>query len=428
MGDISNRELEGLRNSVQELSALNEIAAAINLSMSVNKITQTILACCLKKIMAEEGALFLLEEDIAETDKFRTFIRKWSASDRKTPFHLHESLVGWMIKHKSIFVMNDPDKEKRFSGFDFGKLGLNSLLAAPLISRHKLIGVLVMFNKRDPGGFSESDKRFLGIVGTQTATVIANARLFEKEQKLLVIEEEMRLAKSIQENYLPRQNLETAEYEILGFSSPAKEVGGDYWDMIRLDEDRVFVSVGDVSGKGIPAALLAAQSLAILRSQLRADPNIEIGELTNHLNRLFFESSMPGQFMTSFLATYDAVERRLCYVNAGHMPPFVLSAKGRIQILKTSNLIIGVLPNSNYTSGEVVLNPGDTLFMWTDGVTENFGPNDEEYGEDRLKAFLSSRQGSHLSLIRDDLMKDLEQFRQGSPQSDDITFMMIKAK
>ncbi len=427
MGDISSRELEGLRNSVQELSALNEIAAAINLSMSVNRITQTILACCLKKIRAEEGAVFLLEEGTAEIDKFRTFIRKWSASDRKTPFHLHESLVGWMIKHKSILVMNDPVNDKRFAGFDFGKLGLNSLLAAPLISRHSLIGVLVLFNKQAPSGFGESDKRFLGIVGTQTATVIANARLFEKEQKLLVIEEEMRLAKLIQENYLPRQNLETAGYEILGFSSPARDVGGDYWDMIRLDEHQVFFSVGDVSGKGVPAALIAAQSLAVIRSQLRADPNISIQDLAGHLNRLFFESSMPAQFMTSFLAIFDGASRRLHYVNAGHMPPFILSAKGKLRILETSNLVIGVLFNSSYTPGEVILKPGDTLFVWTDGVTDNFSPDTKEYGEDRLKAFISNKLGSNLSSIRDDLIIDLTQFRQSGLQFDDITFLIMRA-
>ena len=425
---ISDQQLDALRNSVEELSALNEIAIAINLSMSVDKITQTILACCLKRILADQGAIFLLADDAARAGMFHTFVRQRTDLGRETPFHLNESLVGWMIRHKSLLVMNDPDNDERFAAVNFRKEGLTSLLAAPLISRDSLIGVLALFNKRVPSGFSENDKRFLGIVGTQTAMVITNAQLFEKEQELLTIQEEMRLARSIQENYLPRQGLAATDFEVLGFSSPAKEVGGDFWDMVRLSRNRIFFTVGDVSGKGVPAALLAAQSLAVIRSQLQTDPIVAIQVLAVRLNRLFFESSTPEQFMTCFLATYDTVKRCLYYINAGHAPPLVSSTDGSIRKLETANIVIGVDPDSSYAPGDVVLNTGDTVFVCTDGVTDNFGPNGEEYGDDRLRAFISSKRGFDLTTLCDSLVADLARFRQDTPQFDDITFLIMRAK
>ena len=429
MGNVHDLELAKLRSSVEELAVLNEIATTIDSSMSIDMIVQAIVGGCLRRIPARQGSVYVLSDRPENEDAvFKTFVMQRSPSDREPPFHFGEFLVGWMIKHRSPLIANHLESDCRFKGIRIDDLGLKSLLALPLLVQNKLIGALTLFNKRDTRGFSDSDKRFLGIVSTQTATVIANAQLLEKEQELLTIREEMRLARAIQEDYSRPEEFETTGCTIIGYGSPAMEVGGDFWDVVPINEHKVFVSIGDVSGKGVPAALLASKCVAIVRSQLQTSPDVAMHVLAQHLNRLFAESSRPEQFVTLFLATYDSADHRVQYVNAGHMPPLVLSADGSLETLGTSDLIIGVIPDTKYTPDEMVLNPGDTLLVYTDGVTDTLAPNGDRYGEDRIKALISGRVSSDPRYIRHGLLADLSQFKQDAPQPDDTTFLVVRAK
>jgi sigma-B regulation protein RsbU (phosphoserine phosphatase) len=428
MPSISERDLNRLRTSVQELTALNQIATAINLSMSVDNIVQVILDNSLERASASQGAVFLLENTSGDAPEFSTFIRKIAEPCDAPPLHLNYTLLGWMTKHKQILAMNSPSEDKRFKGIDFEKLGITSVLAAPLISQNGLIGALVLFNKDGSEGFTGEDKRFLGIVGSQTAKVIENARLFEKERKLQALEEEMKVAKSIQDSYLPSSSHVTKQHEILGYNSPAKDVGGDYFDWFSISEHKMVLSIGDVAGKGVPAALLASEAQAVIRSLLRHNPQTTLRELARSLNDLFVDMTRPEQYLTAFLAVYDSQTGILEYINAGHVPPTVVSSTGETQLLEGSGLIIGALPNRSYPAHSLRLNAGDTLFLCTDGVTENFGPNNEEFGLSRTRAFLSTRGTSSLGTVRDELIESLTAFRQDQPPSDDITFLILRVK
>ncbi|RKX27427.1 MAG: hypothetical protein DRP45_01105 [Candidatus Zixiibacteriota bacterium] len=428
MPSISDRELKRLRASVDELSALNQIATAINMSMSVDKITRVVLDCCLKKIRASQGAVFLVDDDRTDIDNARTFVRESIDEEGTLPFHLHKSLLGWMTKNKALLVMNEPDSDSRFAGSNFQNSGIKSVLAAPLITRSGLIGLLVLFNSEMSDGFNENDKRFLGIVGTQTARVIENARLFEKEQQLQALEEEMKVASTIQRGLLPRKNISENDYELVGFNEPAKAIGGDYYDMLRLSNERVFIAVGDVSGKGVPAALLAAKAQAVVRSLLQTGSQMPMDQLVSCLNNSFWESTQPEQFVTAFMAIYDSTTRKLQYVSAGHTPPYVVSSNGVIRTLTEGNLIVGVVPDTPYITSETVLEAGETLAVYTDGVTECFSPESEEYGESRLEAFLSGHATDTPEILIDTLVSELADFRSEATQSDDITLLLLKAK
>jgi signal transduction histidine kinase len=193
MPRISEKDLDRLQKSIEELSALNEIATAINSSMTVDEITHVILTRCLKRIRAAQGAVFLLDDDRAELDKAHTFVRESVDADQALPFHFSKSLIGWVIKNKTVLVINDPSQDERFSGDDLSVTGMTSLLAVPLVSRAGLIGVLALFNKQGDDGFDESDMRFFGIVGTQTAKVIENARLVEREAEFVAKVHKQRL-------------------------------------------------------------------------------------------------------------------------------------------------------------------------------------------------------------------------------------------
>jgi sigma-B regulation protein RsbU (phosphoserine phosphatase) len=421
-----NPEQERLKKAVDELSALNQIASAINALMSVEEITQIIVDRCVKRVRATQGAVYLLEEEKEDIDRFKTFVREFSQSADKIPFHLNESLSGWMIKNKTILISNQADSDERFRGMNLGNLGIYSILAAPLLSRNKLIGSLAIFNKRDDGGFNDSDKRFIGIVGSQTAKVIENARLREQEQKLVKIQEERKVAQQIQRGFLPDKGVSLTSCEVCGFNSPAEEVGGDYYDIVTLKGGRLFLSLGDVSGHGVPAALQMACAQAVLRSQLLDTENVPLTKLAHSLNHLICQFTPPEQFITASFGVYNSNDKTFRYINAGHEPPIIVRKNGTIEPLTGADLILGVMPDYIYKEFSVMLDAGDFLFIYTDGVTEVFNEDDEEYGEKRLKEFLKNCVGLETSAIGAKMMAELNQFRGQGIQTDDITMLILR--
>ena len=425
MPTISESDLKRLRGSVDELSALNEIAIAMASTRSVQDITRLILNHCLRRVGASQGALFLLEDSLPTAVTFER-----AAIDAKSglPIHLNESLKGWITANKQILLMNQPDSDSRFAGIDFARYGIQSVLAAPLVSRHGLIGVLALFNKQAVQGFTEDDQRFLGIVGTQTGKVIENAQLYEREQQLQDLEREMRVARTIQMNYLPQDELRVGKAWLVGLSEPAREVGGDFYDMFEIDDHRIFLSVGDVAGKGVPAALMASGCQAVIRALVRRDRNMPLAQLAQALNVQILETTQPDQFVTLFLAAYDTDSRTLEYINAGHVPPAIFTPTGEHCRLTTGGPLVGVVPDSTYEVGTVKLNDGDTLFVCSDGVTENCDADGTDFGEERLCEVLSSNCRNSPDKIKSDLMKTLTDFRRGGPQSDDITLLIVKAR
>jgi len=424
MPTISEDDLNRLRGSVNELSALNEIAIAINSTMSVQQITKVILNHCLQRVKASQGAVFLIEDSVPSAV---TFERAAIDTTSGLPIHLNESLKGWITANKQILLMNRPDSDSRFNGIDFAKHGIRSILAAPLVSRHGLIGVLALFNKEASDGFSEDDQRFLGIVGTQTGKVIEIAQLHERELQLQILEKEMRVARTIQTNYLPQGELRTQKVWVVGMSEPAREVGGDFYDMFEVDDRRIFLSVGDVSGKGIPAALMASGCQAVIRALVRRDHNMSLVQLAQALNVQLLETTQPEQFVTLFLAIYDTATRRLQYINAGHVPPAVFTSAGKHCRLTTGGPLIGVVAETVYESGECQIEPRETLFVCSDGVTENRDADDTEFGEGRLCELLSLGCSRQPDEVKTHLLKTLTDFRHGAPQSDDITFLVLRA-
>ncbi|UCD94117.1 MAG: SpoIIE family protein phosphatase [Candidatus Zixiibacteriota bacterium] len=421
-----NPESERLRKALDELVALNQIANAINALMSVDKITQTIVDHCLKKIQASQGAVFLLDERDKEADKFKTFIREFSTSTEKIPFHVNESLTGWIIKNKTMFASNDPDNDDRFKWMHLTKLGINSILAAPLLSRTGLIGSLILFNKKDSEGFTEEDKRFLGIVGSQTAKVIENARLKEQEQELVAMRQEMMVAQSIQKGFLPKSGVKLQTCEACGFNIPAKEVGGDFFDIVRLNDEKVFLSLGDVSGKGMPAALLMANAQAVLRSHLLGSQDIHLSELARSLNHLICEFTSPEQFITCLFGLFDSADNCFRYINAGHEPPIVVRDDGAIEVLDVADIVIGVVPEIVYSVHEIKLNKNDILIIFTDGVTEAFNEEGVQFGDERLKELLKGCVGGEGASVGEQILTTLSTFRGKSAQTDDITMLLLK--
>ncbi len=428
MADMAERELERLRSAVSELSSLNEIASAINSSMSVDNITSIIVDKCLKHTSASQGAIFLLEEKQPEVEgsQFKTFVRKMQDSREDIPFHLNMSLAGWMLKNKRILVINKEDREHQLSGLDFEKLGIRSIVASPLLSKNGLIGVLAIFNKRGEEGFTPNDQRFLGIVGTQCAQALEGARLYVQERKLIAINEELGIAKSIQEGFLPKPELIQGIEHCYGMNVPAKEIGGDFFDIVDRDNDEVFLSIGDVVGKGVPAALLMANTQAVLRSHLHNKTKLDLSDLAGNLNHLVCQFTNPGQFITGLFGVLDNKNKEFRFVNAGHHMPLIANNGNIIKQTMEPDLVFGVMHGIEFKLNEIEVPENSTMLLYTDGVSEAHNESEEQFGDDRIDKLLLESADKPADKICEQFLAELNIFKGKADQADDITIVVAK--
>jgi sigma-B regulation protein RsbU (phosphoserine phosphatase) len=416
-----------LKQALDELIALNKISSAVNSLMAVKDITRVIIDNCLTRTQTSQGVVFLIEEEDKSVDKAKTFVREFSRDASQIPFHLSQSLTAWMTENRTLFMSNNPETDSRLKGLHLADIGISSLLSAPLLSHTGLIGWLVLFNKKDAGGFTEGDKRFVGIVVSQTAKVIENARLREQEEQFNIVKEEMKVARQIQEGFLPKKGLALPDCQICGHNLPARDVGGDFFDIVELDGKRVFISLGDVSGKGMPAALLMANAQAVLRSHLFRKGELKLKEMAGSLNDLIFQFSGPDRFITTILGHYEYRSRVFRYVNAGHPPPILFRSDGTIVEPSQADIVIGVIAGYAFTEAQIRLKAGDILVIYSDGITELFNENDEEFGEERLRNLIMEVRYEAVEDICGRIFNALKNFRGNRQQSDDITFVVMKA-
>jgi serine phosphatase RsbU (regulator of sigma subunit) len=251
---------------------------------------------------------------------------------------------------------------------------------------------------------------------------LERARELEKERDR--IEHELDLARRIQRRLLPAAPPAVPGTEIAGRSEAALEVGGDYYDHIPLADGRVLLVIADVSGKGVPAALLMSAFRASLMSQdtLHADP----AEVASRLNAFLHRSVEPGKFVTAFVGCLDPASARFEYANAGHNPVVLLRRDGTVEWLAAGGLILGILPESSYERGEVSLGSGDLLALYTDGVTEGADASKEQFGEERLVATLQRLAGEPCATIAESLVREVRAFEGAQGPADDITVLVAR--
>ena len=417
-----NRENERLRGAVSELSILNDIATAIGSTSDLDRIIELIVRKCIKHLKVEQATITLLDTQRGGA-QFRTIIRGADTSRTMLPYHLDAELTGWMLKNLRPLIVNDFAGDERFQTGRGVGCAVRSVLSAPLMLKGRVIGLLNLFNRRG-GDFSAADARLLGIIAAQSAQIIENARLAAEEQSLILMQEEMRLAHKIQMDLLPRQPPRIAGYDIAGESIPAKVVGGDYFDFIAIDEDSLALCLGDVSGKGMPAALLMANLQATLRAQIarRAGP----GECLERSNALLFRSTDDDKFATLFCARLDAAAHRLTYANAGHNHPLLVRAGGQLTRLELGGIVLGCLEDFRYQEGAVELQPRDLLLVYSDGITESMNPAEEEYGEGALADLVRGHGGTSARELIDTIVASVRAHAGSAPQSDDMTLLVIK--
>ncbi len=415
-------ENERLRRAVEELSILNDVAAAVSSTSSLDQIVNLIVQKCVKHLKVEQGAVLLFNNQ-SEGATLKTMVRKAQTDVDVIPYRLGDQITGWMLKNQEPLIVNDFADDGRFRVPEEA-LRIRSLLCVPLRLKGLMIGVLNVFNKKGGEVFNASDQRLLSIIAAQSAQVVENARLAEEEKALANLQKELRLARDIQIRLLPEEPPAIEGYTVAGQSQPALRVGGDYFDFLELDDGRWGFCLADVSGKGITASLLMANVQATIRGQSRLAP--DAGKCVERSNRMLYESTDADKFVTMFYAVLNAETNTLDYSNAGHNPPILVSAECEPMLLEVGGPVLGVMPKFPYRWAQVEMNPGDTLLIYSDGYSEAMNRQFEEFGEDRMRGLAVAHKDFPPPKLLETITEQVDQFCQGAPQADDMTIMAVR--
>lgn len=299
-------------------------------------------------------------------------------------------------------------------------------LALPLEVNQRRTGTLLLGAKRSEEPYTHSDIRLLQSVASQTALALENSRLTaavaEEAAKREGLHREIEIAREVQQRLLPQRKPDVPGLDYFGLCRPAASVGGDCYEYILAPDGRFYLAVGDVAGKGVPAAMLMAGVNSALRGLLAggvADP----GDLLTHLNRILHESMPRNRFVTFALACYHPAERRLSYCSAGHDPILCVRASGEPEWLATRGIGLALTQNAIYRQSETTLHPGDSLLFYTDGVTEARNSQGEDFGVGRLTALPRPNGARDMA---ESVLQSIDQFTAGAPQHDDITLLAAR--
>ena len=247
----------------------------------------------------------------------------------------------------------------------------------------------------------------------------------ESRDRLVALTRELDVAKHVQMSALPKHSPDSETHAIQARMIPAREIGGDFYDFFSLDDNLVGLVIADVSGKGVPAALFTLVTKSLLKSAARNFPSP--AQCLSEVNQLLAEDNEACIFTTLFYGVLDLRNGSLRYCNGGHNPPRLLRDDARVEVLPpTGNLVLGVAAGHQYENAEIQLAPGDTLFLYTDGITEAENSSKEEFGETRLDQTLASLKGAAASDVATAVVDAVQTFAGDAPQSDDITCVALR--
>jgi serine phosphatase RsbU (regulator of sigma subunit) len=289
------------------------------------------------------------------------------------------------------------------------------------VQRGQFLGILYLDSRR-PAAFSKLDRQILDALAVEAASILDNARLVERERQRQRLEQELSIAREIQQALLPRGFREFPHLSISAFNTPCHAVGGDYFDVFPMSEDRTAFVIADVAGKGIGAALLTTMLQGALTGMtLGADP----ARVFHHINDFLCQHADVGRYATMFFGMLDR-NGNLDYLNAGHPSPLLLRRGDVTEIFTEGSFPVGLIPEARYSTSRVTLEQGDTLVLFSDGVTEAADLHEQMYGVPRLSQVLEGQHESPLDQLKKRVVDSVDDFARGASQADDITLLFIR--
>ncbi len=407
----------------RRLRSLLDVSQAMAAEIDLEALLEVILRRANEIMEAERSSLFIYEETT------QTLSNRISGALKPGSVRvaLGEGIAGHVAKTQAVLNVPDAYADPRFNpSFDKEtSFRTRSILCAPMVARNgRLMGVLQALNKAGGGAFTGEDEELLLAFASHAAIALDRAQLVEAFVDKQRIEESLRLAHDIQMGMLPRSFPERPGLRTFARLLPARSVGGDLYDVVDLG-DRVFFLVGDVSGKGVPAALF----MAVTRTLLRASVEIERtpAAVLARVNRELSRDNERSMFVTAFVGCLELASGELQFSNAGHNPPYRVDRDGGItEVQDAHGMAMGILEEFPYTTGSLKLDAGDGLFLFTDGVVEALNRPGEQFGSERLMAYLTASAQSPPEAVVRGVLASVSAFVGDAPQFDDITVLSLR--
>lgn len=388
----------------------------------LEEVLEVIMDLVFEAIPAERGFLMLLEGE--GRDLVSKVVRDLKKRHGDT-ISLSRTIARMVIENRQSVLTSDAQADDRFKMKESVVLQrIHSAMCVPLWNNREVIGLIYADTINAAKTFAPEDLKLLTLLANIAAVKIENSRLFEETVAKQRMEKELQQASEIQRKLLPTTTPSFPGYEVTGYNDPCREVGGDYFDFIDRFPGRIGFAIGDVSGKGMGAALLMATVRASFRAHIEVDGPLE--GLISALNATIVQSAGSNSFVSFFYGEIMSETGHLRYVNAGHNPPILVRASGAIERLPAGGLILGVIPGAAYKLGQIRIDPGDLLAAYSDGVTETQNEIDEEYGEERLIEILKRSLNEPVGRTQQAVAASLRAFAGAAPVYDDTTLLLIR--
>jgi sigma-B regulation protein RsbU (phosphoserine phosphatase) len=416
--------------TTDKLRMLLDITKKISRSLDLQEVLNLVMDTLDSLIPYDAAGIFVVKcrdkNAVAEGEEpceFQAEAVRGYDIDELTNLHLKlgEGLIGQVALTSEPITSHDVRNNPNYIN---ARSHTRSEMVAPIISNTEVIGVFDL-ESDELNAYSEDDLQVLMLLASQVAIIIEKVMLHEQLIEKKRLEGQLEVARQVQLELLPAKDPQLAGYDISAYNFPTEEVSGDYYDWVKIYDDQIGLVIADVSGKGVPAALL----MAFLRASLRAathigySPHISMAKV----NYLLWESIERNQFVTAFYGILDVTNKTLTYTNAGHNPPILLDKDGNHRFIERGSVPLGMFRDTRYHEYYLTTEPGEVLVLYTDGVTEAQNPQGEEFGRERLaEAVKAHRQLGARELITT-VHKEVIAWTDGRGATDDVTFFVIKA-
>ena len=404
-----------------EKEVLLEISKTLSAPLDLDEVLEAIFRSLRQVVRYDAAAIYLVSRSSQRLELVRDTGYP-AGSDEAFRLSVGEGIVGWVAKTGEAVIVPDVRRDQRYVS---ARTSTRSELAAPLVLEGRTIGVFNLESDREDayhGGHLE----MLAVFAAQAAVSIERTRLTRELLDRRRLEKELAIAREIQASFLPKRAPDVPGFDLAGATQPHDEVGGDYFDFIRVSDARLGIAIADVSGKGLPAALIMAGFRMSLLAEIRNE--FTMRAVMRKVNSLLHESTERDKFVTMFYGVLDWKNRSLSFSNAGHNPPLLLRADGRVQYLLEGGVALGELPDARYEERPVALQPGDVLLLYTDGVSEAESPTGEQFGTRRLEQCLKRVAGGTAHEILKGVVDEVTAYAGEHGVSDDLTLVVVKVK
>ena len=422
--------VQNLQSMLNELELLHKISQKLSQKRDLPVLLEEIIGSS-KSMMRAEASSLLLYNAKEKKLFFDVVIGDNKKTINKMEVSLGEGIAGWVAEKKESLLIEDCYKDDRFNPEMDIKTNFKtkSMICVPMLRQGRLIGVIQVINKKAGLLFNEVDLNLFKTLASQCAIAIENAQLVEEQIENGKITYELKMAHGIQMNLLPSAIPNYSDLDISATLIPAKDVGGDYYNIIKLDEEFSLFVIADVSGKGIPAALIVSVIYSSLITQIKqSGSKINLLILVETLNKVLIEATTNDRFVTAWVGIYEHSTKILKGVNAGHNYPYLIRNKLEKPIELTKGGIMLGSMELPFEDEEIILVSGDVLCLFTDGITEAWNNLEEEYGEERLIHLLNSHSKLTSKEILSELLKDVQLHVGKAVPSDDITCIVMKVQ